>query len=311
MPQRSFRLFLLLLALLPAALLAGCKDAPKVTTTPEGRLVLGAVESADSLTRSVSPGARVLVLKGFDGDIRLTGSDNPSANLVFVRHARAESQAEAAAILADITVSETGADLEYTYAIASKRPELSWVEVHGTVPRQVSLRIELTSGSVNISDVQGVLKVQTRRGDIALGGATSGVTASSESGDVLLGAGMVLPEFPITLRTSNGDIRAAFPGGSSVLLEAHTQNGRILTHGLPFTAPELSLKGAGGRFKGKLGEAAGRISLQTQNGDIYMSEQAPVQPRPVAPPADSAAAPGPAAVRPDSGGQGPAAFDSL
>ncbi len=251
---------------------AGCRNDADVSTTDDGRLVLGAAEAEETLSRTVAPGNRTLVLEGFSGSVYLTATTEPTASIDFIKRARGSDDAEARERLNRIAVAESGNETAYTYLVSSDDANMSSVDIRGTVPRNAGVRVILQNGDITLSGLEGPISIDNRNGDIEIKGAAASVNARTESGSVTIGMRGVPPDAAVEARTTNGDVALTLPGNSSVRVEASTSAGDILTQSLRFVNPRLDSQGAGTRFTGQLGRGSARIVAETRNGDIQLQE---------------------------------------
>ena len=151
-----------------------------------------------------------------------------------------------------------------------------WVRVW--VPREFSLDLRSTTGSIRVEEVTGTIRVRARNGSIEVVGAegdinlrvTSGpIRVSETSGDLSLRAS----DGPIELSWITGKVRAVSGGGDvtarhiSGELEVRTDNGEIqLTH-LRGTTSAKTERGA--VYASFVGEPAGE--LESRRGSIEVA----------------------------------------
>jgi hypothetical protein len=99
-----------------------------------------------------------------------------------------------------------------------------------TVPDNVPIEIQTSSGSVRLSSVRASVQVSTSSGPItATGYCGFSLRASSDSGDV--GAVSECSADRLELRSRSGDVRAVVPAGR-YLLDAHSDTGTTRVRGL-------------------------------------------------------------------------------
>lgn len=254
-------------------LFSGCRgDDDNLGEDAEGALAVGQAEVQETATRGVSPGGRTLVLSGFNGHVQLSGSDEQTAQLTFVKRARGRDDAAARAALADVRIGESGADNAYTFTMESDNPERSAVDVRGTVPVGSSLRIELGTGRIELSAIDGPLAVQNRNGGIRVAGISQSAEIETVNGDVEVGMQLVPSDGAINIATQNGDIIFTAPADASARVEATTSTGTIRVEGLSFSSRRLDQRTVGAQFRGQLGDGNAEIELTTQNGMIVLRE---------------------------------------
>jgi hypothetical protein len=287
-----FRLWMHFLSLLLAGgmvgLLVGCQPADEadVDRTSEGTIQLGAVEATDTLSRTVAPSGRPLVLDGFRGAVALRGHDAATAELSFVRRGRGEDPDAARAARDDIEVSESGSQEAYAYTLASGRPSGAYaaVDVQGAVPRATTLRVEQTSGPVTIDEVAGPLTVRQDHGAVAIRDAAAAVDVSVRNGDLAAHFRTVPPDATVTLETANGDVTVWLPPEASARLDAQTNAGAIRTNGLSLTDERFNPIDAGGRYRATLGGGDASIEVRTNNGTVRFGVADTAATRPLLPP---------------------------
>lgn len=253
-------------------LLAACQGESDVGQTEEGDLVLGRSQVQETVRRGVVPGERRLVIDGFNGQIRLDGTQEQTASLRFIKSARGEDDGAARERLQEITIEESGAEEEYVYRTTSDAPERTSVDVRGEVPQRTRLRVGLQSGTVALSGIDGPLDVNHSNGTVRVAGASENVNVETNNGAVEVGMRRVPPEAQVRLQTNNGDITLTLPAGTSARVEARTESGQISVEGLNFDSRQLEPEGAGARFTGRLGDGNAEITLRTQNGSITLRE---------------------------------------
>lgn len=253
--------------------LAACQDEPDVSQTEEGRLVLGAVQQTDTLERSVDLAARTLVLDGFRGAIRLDGTeDGQLARFTFAKRARGEDVAAARRTLERVTLEEAGDAQIYQYVMRSRATERSAVDVQGTVPRDVAVRIQWESGTVALSNVAGPIRVRAQGGVVQIAGAGATVDVETRNGGMDVAMARLPDTSRVHLRTANGDLTLTLPTTTSARVDARTDAGDINIDALSFAGRQLSPLGAGARFEGRLGTGDAQVELRTENGAIQLRE---------------------------------------
>jgi len=157
----SRRALLLASILVLPGLLGACQQpsTTDVDQTEEGVVRLGSVEAVDTLARGVTPNDRPLVLDGFRGRVRLTGADQESADLRFVKRGRGDDAETARGVLEDVSIQESGTQDTYTYSLEAAAGAYAAVDVSGTVPRKTELRLEGSTGPVTVTGVQAPIRV--------------------------------------------------------------------------------------------------------------------------------------------------------
>jgi hypothetical protein len=271
-----------MLTALIAISLIGCgqQEQQDVGQTQEGDLVLGQSEVMNEIDRAVAPGSRLLLLTGFNGTVRLDGTDRDVAQLTFIERGRGQDEAAARAVLDGIQLTERGNASRYEYVMRSDRPERSEVDVRGTVPRNTELRVDYESGAVALSGVEGPIEVAHESGNVHIAGAGSSVRVSIQNGSIQAGFQQMPASAEVELTTSNGDIILAVPENASAQVVAETQAGSINTQDVRFESRRLEPQGAGARFEAQLGTGNATVNLRTENGTITLRRRRSMAPLP-------------------------------
>lgn len=266
-----------LLALLAATALGACQQpgTTDVDQTDEGGLRLGSVEAVDTVARAVAPNDRPLVIDGFRGRVDLDGAPQETAELRFLRRGRGEDTETARGVLEDVTITESGSEENYTYTLESDGASYAAVDVTGTVPRAVALRLERSSGPVAIDGVRGALTVRHEDGPVTLQGTGGGVDVEIQNGDLDVQAASLPADGTVRLRTANGDVTLRLPPDASAQISAETSAGALRTRGLALTEERFSPQGAGGRYEARLGAGATSVELRTENGSVLVAGAEP------------------------------------
>lgn len=92
--------------------------------------------------------------------------------------------------------------------------------------QQVPGEIRLDRGSLNLQNVIGPLRLNTRATDVSLDGFTNGVELSVDKGDIDLRPGH-LPLGKMVVHTRSGNIELALPQAANFTLTASTDHGEI------------------------------------------------------------------------------------
>lgn len=300
-----FRLPTALLFMLAALLVGACQDSesPVVTRTDEGVLRLGSVQAVDTVDRAVAPNERPLVLDGIRGSVRLTGADQATADLSFVRRGRGETPEAARSVLEETSITEQGTEDTYTFTLqANDNEDYAAVDIEGQVPRRAALQIDRLSGPVHLDGVEGALTIEHEHGNVNVRGAAAPVEVDVKNGSVHVGFQSVPEEGTTRLRTVNGDIQIDLPPAASAQIDARTDAGTIRTQGASFTAEQLALVNAGARYEAQMEDGGPTIELRTQNGSITLRSRAAEEtdttqvekrPAPEVPSADTVVPPAP------------------
>ena len=255
-----------------AALGGGCQRAQEseITRSDDGVLRLGPVEVVDTVARAVAPSDRPLVMEGLRGSVRLTGAEQTTADLSFVRRGRGDTREAGQSVVEGISITESGTDAEYAYTLAADREDYAAVDVRGRVPRRTVLRVDRLSGPVHVAGVEGALTVADADGGGSVQGAAGAGEVRIRNGDVAVGFQSLPPGGTHRIETANGDLRLRLPPDETVQIDAQTDAGTIRTRGLSFTNEQFAPINAGARYDAQTGDGGPTVELRTQNGSIVI-----------------------------------------
>jgi hypothetical protein len=145
--------------------------------------------------------------------------------------------------------------------IESNSDRISLDDIDGyikTVAQGTSLRVNTVGGPVEIA---------TTLRNVIVNNFSKGCKITNERGDISLSAA-VLGKEEVVARNRNGDITLILPPDSAFLIDASARNGRISSD---FAGLE-PVSGAGDftTLKGKIKAGGPKITLETENQDIYV-----------------------------------------
>ncbi|MCS4097380.1 hypothetical protein GGQ17_000603 [Salinibacter ruber] len=255
-----------------AVLGGGCQrgQESEVARSEDGVLRLGPVEVVDTVARAVAPSDRPLVVEGLRGSVRLTGAEQTTADLSFVRRGRGDTREAGQSVVEGISITESGTDAEYAYTLAADQEDYAAVDVRGRVPRRTALRVDRLSGPVHVAGVEGALTVSHAHGDVTVQGAAGAAEVRIKNGDVAVGFQSLPPGGTHRIETANGDLRLRLPPDETVQIDAQTDAGTIRTRGLSFTNEQFAPINAGARYDAQTGDGGPTVELRTQNGSIVI-----------------------------------------
>jgi len=176
---------------------------------------------------------------------------------------------------------------------AAKSSSDNITEFNVSMPEDMNLEITSANGSIYITDIKGMKKIETSNGNVELNNVVGSVSAKTINGNIIADIRFdeksdfntingaieirVKDEFsvPISANTVAGNITMILPDGYSAELEASTLSGQIFN--------ELPLEGGpdGHSLKGKLFNGGPPLKLKTVSGIISIkSAQAKASPLP-------------------------------
>jgi hypothetical protein len=136
------------------------------------------------------------------------------------------------------------------------------IEISGS---QSGLECSTSNGSVTIRDTEGTAVLRTSNGKITVRDHYGELNGRTSNGKI--DADIVLPrQGECILRTSNGAITLSVPDTTSAMIEASTSNGSIEIGDVVDTIIKVKKT----EFRGKMGRGEGNIDLETSNGSILV-----------------------------------------
>jgi DUF4097 and DUF4098 domain-containing protein YvlB len=160
-----------------------------------------------------------------NGGVSVQGWDKDSILVIARVQTRAESDAEAKELAAQITIDTEGSPIEADGP--SNRRHASWsVSFDVYVPRRSNLDLRTHNGGLRVEDVQGRMELEAHNGGLALariggdvrGETTNGGLSIELAGERWVGEGL-------DVRTTNGGVTMRIPANYSAKLETGTVNG--------------------------------------------------------------------------------------
>ena len=140
------------------------------------------------------------------------------------------------------------------------------ITVHGAAGR---LELTSSSGTIIVKDFLGMVDADTHRGSVELEGAFDQVRARSHNGSIMVHAvAGSTSKHDWSLSSRHGELDLRLPAGFDCFLTMKTKYGK-LTSAIPMNGVRLTGEK---EIKGRIGKGGGKISLETSNGRIRISE---------------------------------------
>ncbi len=164
-----------------------------------------------------------------------------------------------------------GARVSVNYSISVPQ-NVTFVNVESTngaiIVRDVgcNISVKTTNGKIDISGVRGTVSASTSNGELIITGSKSVSSASTSNGKVSVEL-FEIPANGTTIRTSNGRVNAKIFNSVNANLYARTTNGKISSSNMHMNVTESSSTHLAGTF----GYGGPEISIETTNGNIYLS----------------------------------------
>jgi hypothetical protein len=234
----------------------------------------GTAKDSWSRTYDLAPGGR-LELVNVNGGITAEASDGAALEITAERTAKAMSDESARELLGKVEMrEEAGAQ---KVRIETRPPSMRGIG-HVTVryvvkvPRGVHVDLRTVNGGVQLAGLEGEVSASSTNGGIKGDlGAASRLDARTVNGGVELRLAQPLADgTQVTLKSVNGGVRLAVPGGQKADVVATCVNGRI-------DASEVGLAVSGEpsrrRVEGQLNGGGGaRLELGTTNGGVRLTK---------------------------------------
>lgn len=240
--------------------------------------------------------SRHLVVENINGEIRVTGYDGKTVELVAYQTIRAESEGrlERARENVNLDIRED-AERIVVYVDGPWRGEngrsrhRGWEHEGYEVIFDFELRVPsrsdftlktINGGNITVRNMRGSFSVRNVNGNIDMRDIDGSGSATTVNGDVEV-AFARNPGSATEFRTVNGEIEASFPSTPSADMRFKTLNGEVYSDfdvkSLPvkITAKEKrggkKVYGSGGSFLVASGGGGPELSFNTLNGNIYLS----------------------------------------
>jgi hypothetical protein len=134
-----------------------------------------------------------------------------------------------------------------------------------TLPRWAAVKLVATNGDIQVTDLTGMLTVETTNGRVKATGLGNGAKVDTTNGAITLDFTKIA-DAGITCETTNGAIQITIPANSKASVSARVSNGTIVTKNLDLAATEQSRR----RLDASIGGGGPAIRLTTTNGLIEL-----------------------------------------
>ncbi len=232
-------------------------------------------------------------LAGSHGTVKVTRAPAKELLLEAVKRVDAKDAIEARRLLREIEVTANrearrvvvaikGPEISAVRAVKWPWKDHSWgVDCHLKVPATCSVELSLTSGDVDVVDLDGSLlvtctsgdihvdrvsggpvEILTTSGDVEVGDIQGGVTIRATSGDIAVDGA----SGPVGIRSVSGDVSAA-----SLESEADIESvsGDIALDGVRARCPTVRVGSTSGDISVTLSKgASAAVSISTESGDV-------------------------------------------
>jgi DUF4097 and DUF4098 domain-containing protein YvlB len=201
-----------------------------------------------------------LKVHGMNGSIEVTGEDRQDIALEAHVTARAGSQAEADALLHEITIATNG-----TIQANGPKPveHRNWsVSYRLRVPHVLAAKLETTNGSLSLSAIEGHIQGETTNGSLKLANLGGDVHVSTTNGSIKADlAGATWQGTGLSASTTNGAVAVSLPQPYSAHIVASTVNGGI-------SGPNGQVTGRHKELDTTVGSGGPTLTFETTNGGV-------------------------------------------
>ncbi len=223
-------------------------------------------------TYQLAPGGQVEVVN-LNGSIQVTPSEGNSVEVTVEKIARGMSEQAAKETLKNIEIREqvTPDHVRLQTAIPSGGGNFSHREVNYrlAVPRQASVRLQTSNGTVRADGIRGDARLETTNGSIHATGLGGSIEGGTTNGSVTIESDS-LGKDGIRLETTNGSITLTLPATTKADISARCVNGSVRATNLNVVS-ETSNESSRRRLEGKLNGGGPRIALETTNGSVRLT----------------------------------------
>ena len=217
---------------------------------------------------TVSPRSALHVDARPNGGVHVQGRDGSAIQLRVKIETHAETEAEAKALAAQVTVETDGT----IRAVGpEKRGRQGWyASFRLDVPRQTDLRLEADNGGIHVEDITATADFQTLNGGIHLARVGGNVRGRTTNGGLHVElSGSEWEGEGLDLTTTNGGVHLDLPSDYNARLETSTVNGRVHAN-LPVSGRRHGR--TGGRIETELGRGGPLLRLATTNGGVHVGQ---------------------------------------
>ena len=238
-------------------------ESPAVASTPSAMLS----DITDDGTRTLAPGDQPLAIENIRGRIVVTGVRDTVVTV------RVEGDADdiTQALLAALSAEWVSRDDAYVL-----RPQTDTTstetELHVRMPYETPLRIETTSGQVDIKAMAAPVEIELDEGPINIEGAAGDLDVQTGDGDIDVDMAGFPEKTNVRLRTDAGDIALKLPAQVSAEVSIDLIDGELDLGDIELEEVRESPTETGQFLSGILSDGDGSIRLRTRSGNITVRQ---------------------------------------
>ncbi len=223
-------------------------------------------------TYQLAPGGQVEVVN-MNGSIQVEPSDGNTVEVTAEKIARGMNDEAAKETLKNIEIREevTPDRVRLQTAIPSGGGNFSHREVNYrlTVPRQASVRLRTSNGTVRAAGIRGDARLETTNGSIHATGLGGSIEGGTTNGSVTIEVDS-LGKDGIRLETTNGSIALTMPSAAKADIAARCVNGSVRATNLNVVS-QGSGETSRRRLEGPVNGGGPKITLETTNGSVRLT----------------------------------------
>jgi DUF4097 and DUF4098 domain-containing protein YvlB len=207
---------------------------------------------------------RTVSLKIVNGDVTIRGWDKNEVDLKATKRGPAD-KLDLVEIQMDSTPQRLSVETKYPRFHSNTNVSVTY---ELSVPKSALMdEISNVNGGINISGIEGRMRINTVNGSADIAGSKSTIEAETVNGNITA----KWTEFPkqgnVQMHTVNGRVQLQLPGSVNADVEASSLNGSIHTD-YPITVERGFISK---KLHGKIGAGGATINLKTINGEIDIS----------------------------------------
>ncbi|MGH9856888.1 MAG: DUF4097 family beta strand repeat-containing protein [Acidobacteriota bacterium] len=200
-------------------------------------------------------------LSNVNGDVTIRGWDKNQVDMKATKRGPSDHLDE---VEIEIQNTPERLSIETKYPRRNRNTNVS-VAYELMVPKHAKLDpITNVNGGIEVTGVQGEIRINTVNGSAEMNGTTSSVEAETVNGNITAKWNEFPSDGAVKMHTVNGSLELELPSNASADVQASSTNGSIRTD-FPITVQGRFLSR---KLEGKIGGGGSSIDLSTVNGAI-------------------------------------------
>jgi hypothetical protein len=206
-------------------------------------------------------------LRNFNGSVNVQTGEDGKCGIEALIRAKATTEARAKELVEKTRIeseTESGGVTVRVVRPPTGGDESAAVDFDIVLPRQTDLEVTTRNGNVVVSGIMGRQQCRSSNGSIECHQVSSWTELVTDNGSISLRCPTrMAAQCQVRAATHNGNIFLEGVANLSAVIEAKTCNGAVLCQS-PITTECTS----GTELKGRIGQAEGRVLLETFNGTV-------------------------------------------